>query len=259
MIKYHRTSFKKLLEKILPVTEKFGAGFTFPIVGSIALKHEDIISHILDYDQEIACHGFKHLNYRYLSVEQQRRDIEEALRAFRSLGVKITGFRAPYNTCPDETARILDSFGFIWEGSIGFRPQYRELRRFFRIKINGKESSFVCIPQCKWSDDTLIDIYGLSPTKIARLFIKTMKETFEDHGVIMFDLHPIRIGQQKYIGILEDILAYGEKLNCWFPKVTESVDYWLKFGCWKDGAAFCCLLTGDIDNFTLFEYLTRLF
>ena len=86
-----------------------------------------------------------------------------------------------------------------------------------------------------------------------------IKEASEKGGVIMFDLHPIRIGQSKYVDALKDVVEYGKELNGWFPTVTEAVNYWSEHGSWKHDASFCCLLTGDIDNFSFFDYLQRLF
>jgi hypothetical protein len=105
----------------------------------------------------------------------------------------------------------------------------------------------------------MVDIYRLNNRQMAKLLRIAMQQTRGKGGVIMFDLHPIRVGQLKYVDLLEHLLTDGLELNGWFPKVTEAVEHWNKYGEWKDGASFCGLLTGDIDNFTFSEYLTRLF
>ncbi|RJS74834.1 hypothetical protein CW712_05840 [Candidatus Bathyarchaeota archaeon] len=259
MAKLYKTPFKNLLRNILEVVEENNAGFTLPIVASIALRRPEIASLILSFHQEIASHGNNHVNYRYLSSEAQRTDITGSLQAFKELGVHVRGFRAPYNMYADETPRLLEEFDFLWDGGLGFRPPYSDYTRFFRVPVNGRRSSYVCIPLCRWSDDRMIDNYGLDNKQMTRLLKARMKRAQKNHGVVMFDLHPIRIGQPKYIGVLKRVLADGKALNGWFPTVTEAVEYWLRHHEWKDGASFCCLLTGDIDNCTFFEYLTRLF
>ena len=75
----------------------------------------------------------------------------------------------------------------------------------------------------------------------------------------MFDLHPIRIGQDQYAPILGDILERTIELGGWAPTITEGVQYWQKHEKWKGDAKFCLLLTGDIDNFVFLDYLRRLF
>ena len=104
----------------------------------------------------------------------------------------------------------------------------------------------------------MIDTYGLKDWQMAKILKNAARMVAKDHGAIMFDLHPIRIGQPKYIDVLRQVLDYGTKLDGWFPTVTDAVNYWRRHGKWKDGASFCCLLTGDIDNFTFMDYSLRL-
>ena len=258
MAKYHRTPFAALLKNILDVTEDYQAGFTFPIVASAALKHPELISSIMSSHQEVASHGFNHINYKYLSLEAQRRDIMSSLLAFENLGVPVRGFRAPYNMYAAQTPQLLEESGFLWDGGLGYSQQYRRERSFFRVQVYGRESRFVSMPLSKWSDDIMIDRYGLDSRHMAKLLKRTLRQTKEKKGVIMFDLHPIRIGQPKYINLLERILSDGMKWDGWFPTITEAVEHWLRHEELKHGASFCCLLSGDIDNSDFHEYLARL-
>jgi hypothetical protein len=104
----------------------------------------------------------------------------------------------------------------------------------------------------------MIDRERLSNRQMIKILCNTIKRTVEEHGIVMFDLHPIRIGQYKYLDVLGQMLAFGSELNGWFPTVTEAVNYWDTYREWKHGASFCCLLTGDIDNFGFTDYLLRL-
>ncbi len=259
MARFHRTPFGTLLENILGVTEDFRAGFTFPTVASTALRRPELMRLIVSSHNEIASHGFKHVNYRYLSLDAQRRDIEKSLLTFRNLRIPIRGFRAPYNMYAEQTARLLEEFSFFWDGGLGYSPAYRERKSFFRVQVEDRKSRFVCIPLSKWSDDSMIDKYGLDSRQMARLLKGAIKQAGEKHGVVMFDLHPIRIGQPSYIHVLREVLRFGVELDGWFPTVTEAVDHWLRRREWKDGASFCCLLSGDIDNFDFSDYISRLF
>ena len=258
MAKLHKTPFKTLLENIFEATEKYQAGFTFPITASAALRKPELTRMIANSKHEIAVHGFKHVNYRYLSEKEQEDDIKRCISAFRKMGIRIFGFRAPYNAYTECTPRILEKFNFLWDGGIGYSPKYSELRSFFRIQIGDHESNFVCIPLSKWSDDKMIDECRLKNWQMIKILRGTLEKAADSHGIIMFDLHPIRIGQSKYIEVLEQLLEHGARLDGWFPTVTEAVEYWCKHEEWRGDASFCCLLTGDIDNFTFTDYLLRL-
>jgi peptidoglycan/xylan/chitin deacetylase (PgdA/CDA1 family) len=227
MFRFHCIPFSVLLINIYNAIEPYLAKFTFPISASVALKNSDLTREILSRGHEVGIHGFKHLNYSYLTEIQQENDIEMAVAT--------------------------------WDIGIGYNPKYRETTFPFRIKIDNHESSFVCFPLNSWSDDIMIDMQGFSGPQIAKTLKRIIKRVSENGGVVMFDLHPIRIGQPKYIDVLRNVVEYGTELNGWFPTVTEAVNYWSKHSRWKHDAPFCCLLTGDIDNFSFIDYMQRLF
>jgi len=252
------TPFSTLLRNIFDVMEQYEAKFTFPIVASVALKDQKCVRDILGSGHEIAVHGYKHIRYRYLSKQQQENDIKKSIKAFRELGIPGRGFRAPYNSYTEDTPRLIEKYGFLWDAGIGYNRKYREHTSFFRVSVNNHMSNFTCIPLNIWSDDKMIDSCGFNSHQIEKTLKRVIKLTSEKHGVVMFDLHPIRIGQHQYIDGLKQALAYGTKLNGWFPTVTEAVEKWRRNKEWKHNADFCCLFTGDIDNFTFIDYLQRL-
>jgi len=258
MLKLHIAPFRTLLRNIFDVMEQYEAKFTFPIVASVALRNPGFIKEILRAGHEVAIHGFNHVMYRYLSEQQQESDIEKATTGFRKLGIPIRGFRAPYNVYTEHTLWVIEKYGFLWDAGIGYNPKYRERTSFFRVSVNSHLSSFTCIPLNKWSDDLMIESYDFKSHEIGEMLKRVIKRTCEKHGVVMFDLHPIRIGQRQYIDGLKEALAYGTELNGWFPSVTEAVEQWRRNKRWKYNANFCCLFTGDIDNFAFFDYLQRL-
>jgi peptidoglycan/xylan/chitin deacetylase (PgdA/CDA1 family) len=259
MFRFHAIPFRILLQNMFDAMEPCQAKFTFPIVASVAAKNPALTREILIRGHEIAVHGFKHLNYSYLTKQQQDYDIKKALATFKTMDIPVCGFRAPYNTYGENTPELVEKHGFLWDIGIGYNPKYREDTSPFRVKIGSHDSSFICIPLNRWSDDLMIDIQSLNSKQIAETLKIALKGASENGGVVMFDLHPIRIGQPKYVNALKNVVKYGTELNGWFPTVTEAVNYWSKHSSWKDDASFCCLLTGDIDNFSFFDYLQRLF
>ena len=259
MFRLHSIPFSVLLRNVFDAMESHQAKFTFPIVASAASKNPELTREILNRGHEVAVHGFKHVNYSYLTEQQQEDDIKKALDTFKAMGIRVYGFRAPYNIYAEDTPKLVEKYGFLWDIGIGYNSQHREGTSPFRVRIDNHDSSFVCIPLNRWSDDLMIDIRGFSSHQIEETLKRVIKGASEKSGVIMFDLHPIRIGQPKYVDALRHVVEYGTELNGWFPTVSEAVNYWSKHGSWKHDASFCCLLTGDIDNFSFFDYMQRLF
>ncbi len=258
MYRFHRTPFETLIENILRATESQGARFTFPIVASIAGQKPELLRRIRGFGMELAVHGYMHLRYSMISPEAQRLDLEKAFSTFRRLNLEASGFRAPYDDYTDVIIRTLEKYAVLWDGGIGYRAEHRDKTDFFRVMIGDKPSSYTCIPLSILSDDMMIDHYHLSPREISKILRRALESVRAKKALVMFDLHPIRIGQPKFVKILEEVVRYGIERGGWFPTVTEAVTYRSKHDEWKDGAEFCCLLTGDIDNFTFWDYLKRL-
>jgi peptidoglycan/xylan/chitin deacetylase (PgdA/CDA1 family) len=259
MFRLHSVPFSTLLRNMFNVLEMHQAKFTFPVVASVASKNVELTREVLRRGHEVAVHGFRHVNYSYITEAQQDDDIGSALGAYKALGIKVYGFRAPYNVYTEASPRLVEKYGFLWDIGIGYNNKYREGNSPFRIQIGDHESSFVCIPLSKWSDDFMTDIEGFSSSQMEEKLKHVIHVASEKGGVVMFDLHPIRMGQPKYVDVLKTVVEYGTGLGGWFPTVTEAVNQWSRHGNWKHDAPFCCLLTGDIDNFSFFDYLRRLF
>lgn len=259
MLRLHRTPFGDLLSNIYEALDASGASYTFPLVASTARRDPDLVRSIARERQEIACHGYRHVSYRFLPETAQEQDIRRGTSYLRNaMGLEIRGFRAPYNNYTDATPRLIEVNGFLWDIGIGYQLEYRDLRKPFRVDVDGRESEFICIPLSGLSDDVMIDTRGLNASQMAAMLRESLEAAAGTGGVIMYDLHPIRMGQPEYVPVLEEMLSYGSSLGAWFPTVSEAVERWRKYGGWRGDAKFCCLLTGDIDNFTFTDYLLRM-
>ncbi|MFX0123795.1 MAG: polysaccharide deacetylase family protein [Candidatus Hodarchaeota archaeon] len=259
MFNFHLTPFSILLKRICDVLDEYDAKFTFPLVASTAQTNPTLVKWLRSSPHEIAVHGYKHVRYPFLSTKQQFLEVKRAIQIFNDLKIPFKGFRAPYNLYSEATMELIEKFGFKWDAGIGFRRDYRNGHQFFKVLLkDGKESSYTCIPLCEWSDDRMIDNYRLSSDKMAKILIYYLEKARKANGLVMYDLHPIRIGQNQYIQCLRQLLIHAIKIDAWIPTISEAVDYWSKYHQWKDSASVCCLLTGDIDNFTFFDYIRRI-
>lgn len=258
MFYFHTEPFHKLLDRIFVRLEDYDANFTFPLVASTAKNHEDYVDYLKSYPYEIAIHGYKHVRYQYLDSNQMDNELKLAVNTFKELKIPYKGFRAPYNNYSQSTRQLLDKYNFLWDIGIGYQLEYRENHEMFNLMFeNGKKSSYTCIPLNRWSDDLMIDKYHLNHRQIGKILINEMLKAKKTKGLVMFDLHPIRLGRKDYVDSLKIFLEYANKINAWVPSVTEAVEYWNKHNKWKNDAPVCCLLTGDIDNFTFWDYLRR--
>lgn len=257
MYEFHRTPFEKIVDNILDQLLRYDARFTFPTVASVAPQKPEVLGKIIGAGCEVAVHGYRHLKYSLLSPADQKRDLAAALSIYRQMNVQVSGFRAPYNAYGKDTPEILNDVGLLWDGGIGYSRQYNEGTEMFRVPLAGGQSNFVCIPLSRWSDDLMIDEYHYGVAQMVAVMKRELDKARSSGSMVMFDLHPIRMGQPQYAGALGEIVSYGKGIGGWFPTVSEAVRFRQGREDWGDHE-FCCLLTGDIDNFYFLDYLRRL-
>ncbi|MGY5876757.1 MAG: polysaccharide deacetylase family protein [Candidatus Thorarchaeota archaeon] len=257
MFKLHRTPFGEILNNMFEALDIHGGKFAFPTIASVARMKPDLVGLINKEGHEVASHGYNHLRYPSLSSAEREADLALSLQIFRKLGFKIRGFRAPYDNYVDDMVHLLEKYRLVWDGGLGYRPEHREKNHFFKADINGTESKVTYIPLNHWSDDRMIDTLGMSADLVTKVLKAEVEKTSRNGGIIMFDLHPIRIGQPKFVGCLGELLEYTNTLGGWCPTPTEAVEYWNRNKQWKSDSTFCLLLTGDIDNWVFSDYLRR--
>ena len=257
MLKLHRTPFKTILHNMFSALEEVNGCFAFPTIAAVAKMKPELVKLIANEGYEVASHGFNHVRYPTLTQEARERDLKLSLQVFKKLGIEINGFRAPYDNYTDDMPLLLERVDLSWDGGFGYRAEHREKTHFFHADINGKSSKLTYIPLNIQSDDLMIDRLGMSPEAVTKTLKAEVTNAEPTKGVIMFDLHPIRMGQAEYAGCLKEVTEHAQGLGAWCTTPTEAVKYWNTHGKWKGDSTFCLLLTGDIDNWVFSDYLRR--
>ncbi|MHA2024705.1 MAG: polysaccharide deacetylase family protein [Candidatus Thorarchaeota archaeon] len=258
MMKLHRTPFKTILHNMFSALEEVDGRFAFPTIAAVAKMKPELVKMIVDEGHEVASHGYNHVRYPTLTQEAREKDLRLSLQVFKKLGIKISGFRAPYDNYTEDMLDLIEQTGLIWDGGFGYRPEHREKTHFFHPDISGQKSKVTYIPLNVQSDDLLIDKLGMGPKRVTQTLKAEVSNAAKTNGVIMFDLHPIRMGQAKFAGCLKEVIEFAKGFGAWCTTPTEAVKYWNSHGNWKGDSTFCLLLTGDIDNWVFSDYLRRI-
>ena len=257
MMKLHRTPFTTIMHNLYEALEAVEGHFAFPTIANIAKMRPQLVKEIVREGHEVASHGLNHVRYTTLNYRERHNDLQSSLRVFKEIGIDITGFRAPYDQYTDDMPFILERTGLVWDGGFGYRAEHREKTKFFHQLIDGRESKVTYIPLNAWSDDYMIDRLRMGPNLVSKVLKREVAKAAPSEGVIMFDLHPIRMGQREYVGCIRDIIEYAHGLGGWCATPTEAVKYWETHRKWEGDSKFCLLLTGDIDNWVFSDYLRR--
>jgi peptidoglycan/xylan/chitin deacetylase (PgdA/CDA1 family) len=244
MYNYHRTPFEIILKNIFSILEKYEAKFTFSIVASIV--KQKLIESIMKNGHEIASHSLYHVKHEGLPIETQLHYISKSLDLLSNYGADIKGFRAPYNSYDENTYRCLNKLNFTYDAGVRRGENYRKMFQPFHIMIDDVESKFVSFPVFNISDESLDEL----PQKILlKSFIEHINN-LPDNGLSVLQLHPIRIGQKKYLSFFEELVSHITTIGCEMPTLTEAVNKKCKL------PAVC--LTGDIDCLSFKDYLKRI-
>jgi len=257
MLKLHRTPFKTILQNMFTVLDETDGRFAFPTIAGIAKMKPNLVKEIVKEGHEVASHGTNHVRYTTISAQARRKDLLSSLQIFKEIGIEITGFRSPYDRYTEDMPTLLEQTDLVWDGGWGFQAEHREKTHFFHENIDGRVSRVTYIPLNIWSDDYMIDRKGMGPDLVTKVLKREVTKVAPTGGVIMFDLHPIRMGQEKFVGCLKDLIEHGHELGAWCTTPTEAVKYWNAHEKWKSDSKFCLLLTGDIDNWVFSDYLRR--
>jgi len=107
---------------ILEVLDRYNTKATFAVLGSLALKHPELIKEIYDNGHEIASHAWSHKTLYELGKDAFEDEIKMSVEILESItGVSPVGFRAPSFSINNSTKwafEILEKYGFEYDASV---------------------------------------------------------------------------------------------------------------------------------------------
>ena len=113
------TSFDTILRNIFEALDDVQGKFAFPTVAAVARMKPERIKEILKEGHEVASHGYNHLRYPTLTDRDREKDFALSLQTYRKMGVKITGFRAPYDRYTPDMPAMINKYRLVWDGGFG--------------------------------------------------------------------------------------------------------------------------------------------
>jgi hypothetical protein len=186
-IKDENEKFELSKQGLLSITnllDKHKIKATFFTTALFAKKYSILIKNLEAKGHEIACHGYCHLDSYLKDISK----IKEAKKEIESLGIKISGFRAPRYELKN-TAGI-GEFGFIYDSSL--HPTWIPGRyfNFFKNREIHKIGNIIEVP-LSVLPITRLQIFWLAfknfGANYAKIFTK-INSLFSDYTMLVF--HP---------------------------------------------------------------------
>jgi len=250
---YHFDPMENLVCRINEVLEKYNSRMTYFIAAYLVERHPRILKTFKGH--VFAPHGYLHLDYSLMLPGDVWIDMKKAVATFKNLGFPPSFFRAPYGRhrlrSNDEELffKFEAKLGIQYDSSLNLgRPPWKKLHPI------SLKSGVTVLPYVGISDVGLIERKGITnPEKLAKIYTESV--SLGKGGLVIFDIHPIRIGQKRYIKALDLFLNNISKEE---RNKLISLDEATREYMTKEKDETLTVITGDVDTLSIVDYLRRL-
>jgi peptidoglycan/xylan/chitin deacetylase (PgdA/CDA1 family) len=251
------------LDLFSQVLRDFRCGATFPITAVALKRNSKVVENYVGQGIEFAIHGYRHIDYSQLVLEEQVVHLRHAHDTFTLAGFPFNGFRSPYlrfNEHLHEAARevglvYLSNQPILWDVLDGesFSPAAQTAyRRALALYTPWSADEQPALPQL-WrelveipvslpDDEMLLDrLGGETDGLVERAWSRILVETYRREELFTLQLHPERIA--RCASALRALLAQARALNppVWVACLGEMAAWWRA----RSAATVMAAPTGD--------------
>jgi peptidoglycan/xylan/chitin deacetylase (PgdA/CDA1 family) len=283
--------FEESLEAFRRFLQKNRCPATFACPSALLGKSDSLVAFLKEFD--VAIHGMEHIDYTEATVNRIEGDLRQAISEFESVGLKPSGFRAPYLRWNRAIIKALASSGLAYDssesvvwGMEGVRfASLNSVRRVLEFYASEKEDDSPSLPRIEHGvvrlpvslpdDEILIERLAIhNPEDLLSYWLGMLRKSYEGSKLLVLQIHPERfpICEEALGSLLEevrtrnvwnatlsDVASWWKERSVSSPKEGESVSTadLPREGLWPEGhqSAFC--MTGDVDAISVRDFLRR--
>lgn len=197
---------------------------TFFIPGHTVESFPAEVEAILAAGHEVGHHSYGHVDPSEQTPEEERRDMERALKVLEKAGIQPTGFRSPSADFSSVTLQLLEEFGFVYDSSLmgdDFRPYHPRIGDQVTQQtplMKGVESRIWELPMSFEFDDWPHFQFNFNPyrngTSAPGKVLEIWQNDFDwmhahvDGGILTVTMHPQVIGRGHRVAMLEQFILH---------------------------------------------------
>jgi len=231
------------LSRFVDLLQQYDCGATFPITGVALTYNGDVVREYQSRGIEFAIHGYAHVDYSALSLDEQVTHLKQALCAFEQNGMKVSGFRCPYLRWNADMLTAIEQQGLVYDSSQALASDvvdgleteaYRRVLEFYGARSTDDYPSLprltgnlVRIPYCLPDDEALVDRLQLTdPEPMAEIWLEVLRRTCESGVLFTLGLHPERVALCEEA--LRAVLSQARSLSppVWIARLDEIANWW---------------------------------
>lgn len=221
---------------------------TLPITAVVLKRHPEMIQDYCRQGIPFDVHGYVHIDYGVVSMEEQVRHFRMATDAFQACGVPFKGFRAPFLRINDQTFPALSEAGFPYDSSCAVHwdvvdskrfksepwSEYGRALYFYQSRpaedspvLPRFENDLVEIPVSLPDDEIALERLGIdNEQELGDVWSAIVVKTYEYGELNTIQLHPERIMDCDTALITAVTLAKRYRPPVWIATLEEIANWW---------------------------------
>ena len=222
---------------------------TFPTPGQVVHRNGAFCRELQRRGAELAIHGYHHLDFRALSVDEARTQFARATAAYKRNGIQTEGFRCPYLSYVERINRSLpptleysSNQAIEWNvvlshaprrGGSGARAVFEGLSKFYQpvpsrthVSVPSIAGHVVEIPVCLPDDLQLLDGLKLDKPAMLVAWIDLLHQTHRRGELFDLLFHPESF--DRCGPVLEAVLRVARALrpSVWVTQLRDINRWW---------------------------------
>ena len=236
---------ERSLAQLSQILRQFDCRATLAVTAVALPRNSAVIQECQAQGIEFAVHGYRHIDYTQLSLEEQCAHLRKAAQVFRDLGIHFDGFRCPYLRWNDGILAALDQAGFAYDGSASLvwnvagahvTESYERVLHFYgaqpaadymALPALNTAKNLVRIPYCLPDDESLVERLGWdSPAEMDQVWPAMFRQIHDQGELFTLGLHPERIEDcsSALMATLQEVRAVAPTV--WCARLNEIAAWW---------------------------------